>query len=88
MSIRHKTSVISLTLIKQDLTNKVSIAMIDDAIKIIKQAEATEKAYQELQQDVDRYFELDNSDEDNLSGHEIIEWIELGKKLSKVDIEE
>ena len=43
MSIRHKTSVISLNLIKKDLTNEVSIAMIEDAIKIIKEAEATEK---------------------------------------------
>ncbi len=48
MSIRHKTSVMSLNLIKQDLTNEVSIAMIDDAIKIIKEAEATEKILQEI----------------------------------------
>ena len=48
MSIEHKTSVIALNLIKKDLTNEVSIAMIDDAIKIINKAEATEKELEEV----------------------------------------
>ena len=64
MSIEHKTSVIALNLIKKDLTNEVSIAMIDDAIKIINEAEATEKAYEELKQELKELSSLQNRNKD------------------------
>lgn len=64
MSIEHKTSVIALNLIKKDLTNEVSIAMIDDAIKIINKAEATEKAYEELKQELKELSSLQNRNKD------------------------
>jgi DNA-binding transcriptional regulator GbsR (MarR family) len=64
VSIEHKTSVIALNLIKKDLTNEVSIAMIDDAIKIINEAEATEKAYEELKQELKELSSLQNRNKD------------------------
>jgi hypothetical protein len=90
MSIAHKTSVIALNLIKKDLTNKVSIAMIDDAIKIINEAEATEKRLQDLERDVKRYMELvekidyNEQNYSNFTMEEINEGTLLEKKLSKV----
>jgi len=56
-----------------------------DMQQYITQAEATEKAHEELKRDVKRYFELDLKDYEtkNLSQTEIEEWYDLRKKLSK-----
>ena len=64
--------------------------MIDDAIEIIKKAEATEKAYEELQRDVNRYWKLTYREKwsNNLTVYETNERKELYRKLSKVGVKE
>ena len=54
----------------------------------IKECEATEKAYEELQRDVKRYFTFDNQDPFQLTQEEDLEWNYLHDKLSKVGKEE
>lgn len=51
MNITNSIVIISLQTLKKDITNKVAIAMIDEAIEIIKK-------HEELEKDVKRYFEL------------------------------
>jgi hypothetical protein len=63
--IKHKTAVIGLQLIQRQLKNPVEIAWIDEAIKVIEKAEATDKAYAELKQDVIKFFgevEIENDE--------------------------
>lgn len=51
-----------------------------------KQQQAKDKAHEELERDVKRYFELDNKHDCTL--REIDEWEDLERKLSKVGKEE
>ena len=49
--ITHDLVIMGLEIIKKNSTNKVDIAIIDDAIKLIKRGG-------EVERDVKRYFEL------------------------------
>lgn len=49
--MKHDIIIMGLNSVKKDLTNAVSVAIIDDAIEVVK-------AHAELERDVKRYFEL------------------------------
>lgn len=68
--------IMGLEVIKKNSTNKVDIAIIDDAIKLIKYGG-------ELKRDVKRYFELEQT---HCELHEIDEYYDLYEKLSKVGV--
>jgi len=77
--ITHDLVIMGLEVIKKNSTNKVDIAIIDDAIELIKRGG-------EVERDVKRYFELDNKHGCTL--RDIDEWLDLERKLMKVGNEE
>ena len=81
MSIKHKTSVISLNLIKKDLTNEVSIAMLDDAIMIINEAEVNETKITLYEELVDIFK---RSYQQQMPMHDYMRRLEIEKKLEEM----
>lgn len=97
--MKHDIIIMGLNLVKKELTNAVSVAIIDDAIEVVKAHAELEKEHKlsiklfntaneklnSLEIDVKRYFELLYK---NCELHEIDEYYDLQEKLSKAGKEE
>ena len=96
--ITHDIINMGLQSVKKDLTNPVSVAIIDDAIEDIKKHGELEKEHaltinlfneaneklNTLERDVKRYFELDSLPSEELNGYDYDKWSALKDKLKKV----
>ena len=79
--ITHDLVIMGLEVIKKNSTNKVDIAIIDDAIKLIKRGG-------EVERDVKRYFELESLPSEEFNGYDYDKWSALKDKLKKVGKED
>lgn len=83
--MKHDIIIMGLNSVKKDLTNAVSVAIIDDAIEVVK-------AHAELERDVKRYFELNEQAREKwgngIDDKEAYELTQLHIKLSKAGEEE
>lgn len=77
--ITHDLVIMGLEVIKKNSTNKVDIAIIDDAIELIKRGG-------EVERDVKRYFELSHNPKTNTNPSEMRPYIEWAEELTDLEL--